>query len=497
MGLFRRAIGPTLVIAILVAAALQPGCGGSTGSSSSPAKPPAPQPSPATTSQDKAITAFAFLSSNNPIPTTSVGTITGTSISVFLPPGTDRSGLTATFTAPADAVVTVGSMSQVSGVTANAFNGPVEYTVHAADGTAATFIVTLTTDIASIDNVVAAFMSTYNVPGLSLAITKDENLAYVKAYGRADDRRQASATDLYRIASLSKPLTSVAIMRLVDESRLSLDQRVFGAGAILGTRYGTQPYRPGITDITVDQLLHHTGGGWTNDNADPMFTNPEMSIGNLISWTLDNRPLTNSPGTSYAYSNFGYVVLGRVIEQVTGMPYAEAVRLLVLQPAGVRDMVIAGNTLADRVPNEVQYYSQGDGNPYAFNVARMDAHGGWLASATDLARFLVRVDGLPGKMDILSADAIRLMTTGSAANPSYAAGWSVNGPNWWHTGGLPGTATEQARTTSSGNFNFVILTNTRSQSPAFVPDMDQLFWRALQATSAWPSYDLFTPQGGS
>ncbi len=492
MGHHHRAIGRKMVVSMLVAAGVAAGCGGSTGSASSTTTPPA-----ATAPQDKAITSFAFLSSDNPIPITSVGTITGTSISVFLPPGTNRSGLTATFTAPPEAVVKVGSVNQISGVTANDFAGPVEYTVQAADGSTATFVVTVTTDIASIDSVVKGFMTTYNVPGLSLAITRNENLVYVKAYGRADDKRQASSIDLYRIASLSKQLTSVALMRLVDQSRLSLNDKVFGAGAILGTRYGTQPYGPGITDITVDQLLHHTGGGWTNDGADPMFTNPAMSVGDLISWTLDNRPLTHPPGTFYAYSNFGYAVLGRVIEQITGLPYADAVRLLVLQPAGVSDMAIAGNTLADRLPTEVEYFSQGNGNPYAFNISRMDAHGGWLASATDLAKFLVRVDGLPGKTDILSADAIRVMTTGSAVNPNYAAGWSVNGQNWWHTGGLPGTATEQARTTSSGNYNFVILTNTESQSPTFFADMDQLFWKALQATSAWPSYDLFTPNGGS
>ncbi len=472
--------------AAVLGATLLAACGGS-----SPTSPDPSSGSPPHKSSDKVITSFAILAADNPTPVDGIGTISGTAITVFLPPGTDRTALRATFGVSSGAVATVDGRPQSSGVTADDFTAPVRYVVTAEDGSTATYTVALTTDMASVDQAVAAFMSRYNVPGLSFAITRNENLVYFKAYGRADDTRSASADDLYRIASLSKQITSVAVMRLVDQGKLALDQKVFGAGAILGTTYGTQPYGPGIADITVDELLHHTSGGWPNDGTDPMFTNPTMSIDQLISWTLDNRPLANSPGAAYAYSNFGYAVLGRVIERITGMAYADAVRTLVLQPIGVSDMVIAGNTLADRRPNEVQYYGQGGEDPYAFNVARMDAHGGWLATATDLARLLVHVDGIAGKADILSPNAIQLMTTGSAANPGYAAGWEVNGPNWWHQGSLPGTATELARTTSEGNFNVVILTNTRSENPAFAADLDNLIWTAIHATSAWPSYDLF------
>jgi CubicO group peptidase (beta-lactamase class C family) len=283
-------------------------------------------------------------------------------------------------------------------------------------------------------------------------------------------------------------------MRLVEQGRLSLDQRVFGAGGVLGTTYGTQPYGAGITSITVDHLLHHTGGGWPNSGSDPMFTNPTMSIDQLISWTLDNRPLASTPGSAYAYSNFGYAVLGRVIERVTGTHYANAVKALVLDPAGITDMAIAGNTLADRQADEVMYFGQSGQNPYGMNVSRMDSHGGWIASAASLAKLLVRVDGLGGKPDILSTGTISAMTTGSSANPGYAAGWFVdrfsNG-TWSHGGSLPGTRTEIARTVSSGNYNFVILTNTRSTASTFLSDLDGAFWAALAATPQWPDIDLF------
>jgi D-alanyl-D-alanine carboxypeptidase len=344
--------------------------------------------------------------------------------------------------------------------------------------------------IPTVDGVVTAFMDKYSVPGLSLAITKDEKLVYLKAYGRADDTRALTTRDRFRLASVSKPITSVAIMRLVEQGRLSLDQRVFGSGGILGTTYGKQPYGPGITSITVDQLLHHTGGGWRNDGTDPMFVNPSMSIEQLISWTLDNRPLVTTPGSAFAYSNFGYAVLGRVIERIMGTSYVDAVHTLVLDPAGITDMAIGGSTFAQRLPDEVAYFGQSGENPYGMNVPRMDAHGGWIASAVDLAKLLVRVDGFPGKADLLSGATISVMTTGSTADPVYAAGWiRSSGGGWWHNGGLPGTGTEMGR--ASGSYNYVILANTRSSSSTFLSEMHGLLGKVLAANPSWPEMDLF------
>jgi CubicO group peptidase (beta-lactamase class C family) len=121
------------------------------------------------------------------------------------------------------------------------------------------------------------------------------------------------------------------------------------------------PYRPGITDITVDELLHHTCGGWGNDEpyGDPVSLHPRMSQAQLLSYTLDNYGLDTVPGTRYDYSNFGYFVLGRVIEKVTGLKYATAADSLILHPCGILNMRIAGNGIAARAPGEVTYYSQG------------------------------------------------------------------------------------------------------------------------------------------
>lgn len=103
-----------------------------------------------------------------------------------------------------------------------------------------------------------------------------------------------------------------------------------------------------------------------------------MSAGQLISWTLDNRALQRARGTVYDYSNFGYCILGRIVEEVTGKTYEQYVKDAILTPIGFTTMVNGGNTLTDRKPGEVKYYGTqaGGANPYAYNIARMDAHGG-------------------------------------------------------------------------------------------------------------------------
>ena len=439
------------------------------------------------------ITSFSFQTTGNPIQVNSQASITDSNIAVFLPPGTDAGALIATFSVSGSAAVTVNGVAQQSGITPNNFSAPVSYTVTNPGGTTQTYSVSVTTGIPAIDQNVTAFMTQYNIPGMAIAITRNDKLVYVNSYGKASiENNQAVTTQsLFRISSLSKQITSVAIMRLLDQGKISLDQTVFGTGSILGNTYGSQPYSPGVTNITVGELLHHTQGGWPDNSTDPFGSNFANSIPQLMNWGLNNVPLLDTlPSRSYYYSHFGYVVLGRVIEKITGLSYSQAVEQLVLQPSGISDMQIAGNTFADRLPNEVEYYGQNHQDPYYIPISRMDAANGWVASATDMARFLVHVDGLSGET-ILSPNAVRVMTTGSFVNPGYACGWQVNQLNIFHHGLWPGTGSSQAITTQNGNFNYVILANTGSSDPAFGSNMDNIFWNAINNIPTWPGYDLF------
>jgi CubicO group peptidase (beta-lactamase class C family) len=347
-------------------------------------------------------------------------------------------------------------------------------------------------DMKHIDKTVSSFMKKYSVPGLGIAIARNGKLVFARGYGYSNKSSgwRTSPRHLFRIASVSKPLTSVAVMKLMEQGKLKLSNRVFGSGSILGTKYGKNPYKKYVTSTTVKQLLEHTGGGWNNKKNDPMFSNKSYNHSQLISWVLNNRPLDDKPGTRYAYSNFGYCVLGRVIEKKTGQSYSSYMRGYIMKKAGVSGMYIAGDTLKKRRSNEVVYYGQGGEDPYNMKVARMDSHGGWISSPIDLVRFAVRVDGFSTKSDILKSSSINTMTTASSVNKGYAKGWSVNkSNNWWHGGSLPGTESILVR--ASNGFCWAVIVNTRSKKDGFSGALDKLTWTILGGVKKWPGYDLF------
>jgi CubicO group peptidase (beta-lactamase class C family) len=348
-------------------------------------------------------------------------------------------------------------------------------------------------DETTVRNAVQTFMTAHNVPGVSIAMTRNGSLMFARAFGRADSAgTPVTPNHLFRIASVSKPVTSMAVFRAVEAGLLALNDRVFGQGGILGTDFGTLPYPdPRVTAITVQNLLEHTSG-WSGAQ-DPMFGQPTATQADLIGQMLA-LTLANAPNAVFNYLNFGYCVLGRVLERVSGLTYAEFVRREVLVPCGVTDMHIAGDTLADRRPNEVTYTQQGSFNPYALPVARMDAHGGWIAKPTDLLRILLRFDGFASRPDLIRPSTIATMTTATTAprpdgTPAgYAKGWSVNAAgNWWHIGDFTGTISEIVR--SSDGFCWAILANTRDDAnlDAMRTDIDSLGWTIKNGITDWPA----------
>jgi CubicO group peptidase (beta-lactamase class C family) len=331
----------------------------------------------------------------------------------------------------------------------------------------------------------ARFMKTYEIPGLSLAILAQGRLVYDAAFGFADIEAGSALTPAYRfrIASISKPITSVAVFKLIEQGKLALGDRVFGPAGILQADYDRPSSDSRLREITVEHLLTHTAGGWPNDQTDPMGQHHTFDHAALIAWTLKTRPLVSAPGTVFAYSNFGYCVLGRVIEKITQRPYAAFVQEAVLSPAGATDMEIAGNTLDERRPDEVRYYGTGKDDPYAMNVRRMDSHGGWLARPASVTAFASSVDGFFAPT-LLRRSTVRTMTEPSRANPRYAKGWRVNGSdNWWHTGHLPGVSGLMVRTRR--HFCWTALLNTRHRNDALDHDLDHLIWRMTGMVKDW------------
>lgn len=334
-----------------------------------------------------------------------------------------------------------------------------------------------TISFADFESEITSFMESFQVPGLQLAITKDEKLVYLKSFGFADIENEIPVTDnsLFRIASISKPITFISMLKLSEDDQFSLGRKVFGETGVLGTEYGTPPYSQGVLDISINDLLGHRSG-WTNDPYDIMFDDPSLTFEDLFKEMIDNRTITVTP--SYYYLNFGYSVLGRVIEKVGNQTYEAYVQESILENMGITEMKIGGNTIDDRFEDEVVYYpsSEGSFSPYDMNVTRMDSHGGWIASAKDLAKFIVHVDRQPNVEDILPANKLN--------RPYFSYG------NWVHTGSLPGTSSVMSR--HNDTFNYTVVMNKRSSNyETILNSIQSVINNEIDTRVAWPDVDLF------
>ncbi|NTS43805.1 beta-lactamase family protein [Flavisolibacter sp. BT320] len=355
-------------------------------------------------------------------------------------------------------------------------------------------------DMAVVDGKIAAFLTTYNIPGASLAVTKNGKLVYRKGFGVADQATAEKVTPdhRFRLASVSKTYTGAAVMKLVQDGKLSLDAKVFGNGTVLGTTYGTAPYNANLSAITVRHLLQNVSGSWGGTTGgDVIDQNPTLSNTQMLNWVLNTRPNPATPGSKYDYSNVGFWIAGRVIEKVSGKSYIDYIKDDLLKPIGATQTDIAGKTAAERKTNEVNYYGQGSDNNFVYNIAfpRRDADGGLITTATDLARFITAIDGFATRPDILNAASLAELAKGSAVFPSYALGVGIWGAEnlWYNYGSLPGTRTGFMR--HNNGTNAVLLLNSRvapASETAFVQGMQSLLLDLVKNTTyAWQDIDQF------
>ena len=383
------------------------------------------------------------------------------------------------------------------------------------------------------DQVIPDLMRKYAIPGGAVAVLRDGKLIYARGFGYADveNKTPVQPDALFRIASVSKPITGVAIMTLVEDGKLGLDDRVAPFIAHLAPAPGAA-VDPRWEQITIRHLLNHTGG-WDrakpNGGFDPMFrpaiaaaavSAPAPASAETIIRYMKGMPLDFDPGEKHVYSNFGYAILGRVIERVSGMPYEEYVRANVLLPLGATRTRQGRTRMSQALADEVKYYLPGEPGlgmtgplapsvfpgegpvpiPYGdFYLEAMDSHGGWVSSTVDLLRFMEGVDGRLHHPDILSPGLIAEMTgSGPTACASgacyYAGGWLVRPTqgqaSWWHTGGLPGTTAILLR--SYHNYSWVALFNARPATGSFGGELEAALWDAVGSITSVPPHDLFS-----
>jgi len=383
----------------------------------------------------------------------------------------------------------------------------------------------------SFDDLMISFMKTHRVPAAALAVVRKGKIVYARGFGYADlaGKTPTRPDALFRIASVSKPITSAAIMQFVEQRKLSLSDRVLDI--LPGRPHGRGRLDPKLKRVTIRHLLLHTGGWDRSRSGDPMFRSvriakalgvpPPAGAGHVAKYML-SVPLDFDPGSRHVYSNFGYCLLGRVIEAKTGLTYEQYVRRHVLAPVGITRMRI-GRTLPEhRADGEVTYHTRNKHMaPRVFppNVGRrvpeqyggwhleaMDAHGGWIGSAIDLVRFARQFDS-PGDCRILGTASIAA-TFARPAGPAgfdkagkpkaayYGFGWMVRPvgkggrANTWHAGALGGASSLLVR--RHDGLDWAVLFNMKStakgQVLAFA--IDPLLHKAAAAVKAWPETDV-------
>ena len=369
-----------------------------------------------------------------------------------------------------------------------------------------------------------AFMEKFRIQnglkGVAVAVVKDEKLVFAKGYGYADEEDQIQVTpfNLFRLASVSKLITAVAVMKLVENSKITLESKVFGKYGILNDEQFLHIKDKRLEKITVRNLLNHSGG-WTQRYGDLAFLPKVVSkgVGDPLPVNIDSyikfvttHRIHFEPGSNSVYSNLGYLILGKVISKVSGTDYESYVKKEVLEPAGITDMRLGRSFLNEALPNEVRYYQPEDGKPiesfdgsgrmvpktYGGNdIHLLGSAGGWLASPIDLMKLIVVIDNEPKVKDILTPESINEMTHVDPFGLD-PLGWRATNENgdWWRTGTLPGSSALVKR--QPDGISWVILSNTSNyKGPHLAKEMDRLMAHILLKVDQWPDYNLFSFSG--
>lgn len=369
-----------------------------------------------------------------------------------------------------------------------------------------------------LDTMVMQFIHQWAIEGASMCILKDGKILYAKGYGWADKERGFEMQPYHRLrmASVSKLFTAVAVMKLVEAKKLSLDSKLFGKNGILKSY---KDFYIGDTlayQITVEHLLTHAGG-WRNQlRTDPMFApvavakalkiHTAPTFEQTLRFMLAQKGMFR-PGEFVDYSNFGYTLLGEVIREITGKPFERYLQEDVLHPMQISRVAIGKNTYETRLPNETRYYTHPkealkpsiytlvdsvsavyEGN----NTEALGGAGGLIASPLDIANFVLHIDGFATVKDHLSLPTLSRMTTtvGEDSTQQRLIGWKhADADKWWRTGNL--SSTSASVTCKRDGYIWVFITNTGSwRGPFFVYEIEGLMRRFIAKMNARKKVDF-------
>jgi CubicO group peptidase (beta-lactamase class C family) len=295
----------------------------------------------------------------------------------------------------------------------------------------------------SIDRLVQQQMKRYSIPGLSIAVASKREIVFSRAYGEADLENGVRVTErtLFRIGSITKPITATAAIMLAERGELDLNRPV-------QTYCNSFPQKN--WPVTTEDLLAHQGG--LRGFRPSAEGSPELLNATHYERIADdiplfaNDPLIAKPGTVYEYSNYGYDLVGCVLEGASGKTFYDLLQALILSPAGM-----TATTLDDSlrvIPNRSRSYTHAkDGtlrNAKPFDTSNRIPAAGLLSTADDLARFVLALES----NKLLSPARLRQMwaeqNTENGKSTGYALGWMIHEHNGIaavaHTGEQPGAS---------------------------------------------------------
>jgi CubicO group peptidase (beta-lactamase class C family) len=376
------------------------------------------------------------------------------------------------------------------------------------------------------DTAMLALLEKWRIPGASLAVAREGRIMLLRGYGLADrdTKEPVDPASLFRIGSLNKTMTAVAVLLLVEDGKLALDDKVVPVLGALGPR--PQFIKDSrVHDITIKHLLQHSGGFDRGKSGDPLFAPRAVDAAKrqgapmpptcetILRDTLEGE-LDFAPGGKFAYSNVGYCILGRLIERSSGVTYEAFIRSRILEPIGVTRMR-PGRTL-QKAPGEVTYYDYPDAPlvkpmpglgltqpvaaPYGlYSLEAMDSLGQWIGSPVDFLRFMMAIDDQRGPT-LLSSASLRQMRARpdipGAEDIAVYYGFGVNvrranwGDNWWHGGSQPGVSTLAVRY-ANGNAWVVAFNMRPRQLGEFSAEVDKALINAgAQVGRGWQNGEL-------
>lgn len=369
-------------------------------------------------------------------------------------------------------------------------------------------------ELSSFDETVIKIIKMTNAPGAALAIGRKGELILSRGYGIADtvSNVKVQPDSQFRIASVSKPITAVAILKLVEQGKLSLYDQIINLLNYNEESFELSDKR--MNRITVQDLLYHSGG-WDREQSgfDPPFAADRIAIAlgkeppatrNMIIRFMLTQPLNFDPGLRQSYSNLGYAILGHIIESITKQSYEQYVQNEIFKPIGADTFVMGRSLQSNRYQDEVRYHDSrkffsvypGQGMvpaPYgAFSIEAMDSHGGWISSAPDLVRFMAALDFDITTTDILKENTIKEMVSPhpkvEVDSTYYGMGWHIlqkdNDLIWYHMGDLPGTT---AFILKKGSVYVALLLNGNAGSRENADRLLPLLLNTILNVDKWPN----------